>query len=1323
MKALLKIPLIMIAVVIVLLAGLKFLPGDDAGVNRERAGEPGARAAAPARPEEKIAPNLRLEGPAAPPAGAAVVVNVALEPAAGAGEFARSVTGLGGRVLARGAGDSEYVRVELPAGMVEQVAAMPQVKFVEKYEPPELLNDRAANITGARPLGAPGLVLPGGITGRGQLVAVADSGLDTGTVAGLHPDFRGRVKALEAVYDGASTRDATGHGTHVAGTVAGSGAASGGKYRGMAPGAELYIQSIMDAGGDPVTPVDLRQLFAPAYKAGARIHLNSWGGQSNNYLSSSAQVDEFVREHPDFLVLFGAGNSGPDRGTVSPEANSKNALVVGAVENPRPGLGRDADDPGQVAGLSSRGPAGDGRIKPELVAPGTAVISTASTQSEDDYALDKYYTRKSGTSMAAAVVAGAAALLREYLATAENAKDPSAALLRAALVNGAARLDGDPAAAGFGRLDVLNTVLALREDTMLFVDSRAGVAQDGHQRYTINVPEGHAPFKATLVWTDPPAEPGADKALVNDLDLVVTGPGGQLYYGNDFQQRRSPDRVNNIEQVYIPDPRPGKYIVQVIGYDVNRNAVQGGGTGVPAQDYAVVYGTPLEHGVAARANQAGDQVLLDDGGIMVVDEDAPLKVAAGGPADGDGGGGDGVIKTGADLFFKGSARRPQTVYASYYTDTLRGVKGVVLDGGGYLAGSAAGAGGGYNLAPGEPGPLLTVNGKETENPGDIVSGSDAVVTVNPSSGLVWRADAGYRRLEGYLSGVDRQKLELRGYDEQFPLDPGVVINQHVRWLEQPDYWAPFSYAPPGTLAGLSPGDRVTVVVSPASGRVTAIEYNREMLAGVLEGCDAAGTRVTLAGGKVYGLAPGVEITRDGREAGAGDLRRGDHLEALLLPDSNTIWSIEAYSGVLFGRVVFYNEVSGSLLLFGGNGQYVMYSMYGDAPVYWQGREMGPAAVREGDYVRLAVDREGRVWRVDVAVPAGETGMEAEFAGYDPVSGYLEVRGGARYRVTTRTAVLKNGVPVLPQDLIKGEKITVCAVVSAVDDEKILGMVQAGDAGAAGPELALAAPSYVEAPEVTISGSTVDGARVRLSVNGGPPAELEVRGGAFNRVVPLTVEGNNTVTVVAVDPRTGGVTSREAVVYWAGSRGDPADLEGHWAEDEIRQFVARGVVVGYPDGLFRPDRPVSRVEFARMLAGAMGWKTGGETANGLPFADAGDIRPGDRPYVELAAARGVVRGYPGDNTFRPDRPITRAEMAVMVYRAMAGQAPNNLAPAGNREGLTGDRLAEIPAWARKAALYMWDAGIMTGRGDGGFSPSARATRAEAVVVLARATRVH
>jgi subtilisin family serine protease len=359
------------------------------------------------------------------------------------------------------------LRIRTTGDQVPTLAALPGVRWIEPTTPPELVNDVAAGLTGVVTAWA---TLD--LTGTGQIVAVADTGLDIGA-AGTITDFAGRIIAAES-FGRPSTGawdDPHGHGTHVAGSAVGGGILSGGQFRGMAPGAGLVVQSLYTSALSSriYVPDDLSLLLSPAYDAGARIHNNSWGRRGNRYDTGAQTADQFVWDHPDMLVVAAVGNGGIDRGAdglVDPgslysPATAKNVLAVGAAESLRLGQGDIgtygdhggdfpvdpvhsdliSDDPSGLAAFSSRGPAADGRVRPDLVAPGTNLVSARSHHPSAGYPFvyEDHYAFYSGSSQAAPVAGGAAALARQWLAR-RGLAHPSAALVRALLIHGAVDL-------------------------------------------------------------------------------------------------------------------------------------------------------------------------------------------------------------------------------------------------------------------------------------------------------------------------------------------------------------------------------------------------------------------------------------------------------------------------------------------------------------------------------------------------------------------------------------------------------------------------------------------------------------------------------------------------------------------------------------------------------------------------------------------------------------------------------------------------------------------------------------------------------------------
>lgn len=165
---------------------------------------------------------------------------------------------------------------------------------------------------------------------------------------------------------------------------------------------------------------------------------------------------------------------------------------------------------------------------------------------------------------------------------------------------------------------------------------------------------------------------------------------------------------------------------------------------------------------------------------------------------------------------------------------------------------------------------------------------------------------------------------------------------------------------------------------------------------------------------------------------------------------------------------------------------------------------------------------------------------------------------------------------------------------------------------------------------------------------------------------------------------------------------PPDVADHWARLPVRELIARDVVRGYPDGTFRPERAVTRAEFVTILARALGWSVSNEAS--LPFKD--EIPGWALPYLKAAWSRGVIGGYP-DGTFRPDRAISRAELAVLITRAL--KLPEACGQVAFKDA------HQIPPWAQEAVQRAAAAGIMQGSG-GYCRPAAFATRAEVAALV-------
>jgi serine protease AprX len=407
-----------------------------------------------------------------------------------------------------------------------------------------------------------------GLSGAGQIVAVADTGLDTGkNDTTMHESFRGKINAIYSWGRTGNASDPNGHGTHVAGSVLGNAS-----FKGMAPSANLVFQSIMDAnGGLGGLPTDLKTLFSQAWNAGARIHTNSWGAPVNGaYTTDSQAVDQYVYQN-DMTILFAAGNEGPYARTISSPGSAKNAITVGASENNRPTFGSYADNINQIAEFSSRGPTKDGRVKPDIVAPGTYILSSRSSLAPDSSFWANYnskYAYMGGTSMATPLTAGNVALLKEHFLK-NKGIDAKPSLIKAALVAGATNLGTTTGNQGWGRVNVEKSI------NVAYVNESKALTTGTKATYTFSATSSR-PLKFTLAWTDYPGSPSATYSLVNDLDFVVKSPSGKVYVGNDTTSPFNDnwDGVNNVESVTIAVPENGTYTIEVQAYNVANGGTQ-----------------------------------------------------------------------------------------------------------------------------------------------------------------------------------------------------------------------------------------------------------------------------------------------------------------------------------------------------------------------------------------------------------------------------------------------------------------------------------------------------------------------------------------------------------------------------------------------------------------------------------------------------------------------------------------------------------------------------------------------------------------------------
>ncbi len=609
----------------------------------------------PCQPAYRLAPNLTAQAQAKTAEWVDVTVQLYAAADGVNTELAR-LQAFGGQVY-RGPStllDFTNISLQLPADQLSAVAADAPVFNVEPFRQPERLDEVQDQIIAGAVTTSGGTVVPSGpgyLSWLGALgfpttpssypiVDIVDDGIDTGDVANiLHPDFHefgvlanpSRVAYIKNCTSNASGNGVDGHGNLNAGIVGSYNDPLASPYQdsngyriglGVSPYGRMGSTKVFADGGtwsDSKCGGTDQGVVAASYNAGAALTSNSWGNwyAYGAYDTSSQAYDALTRDaslstpgNQEMLHVFAAGNVGPWTNTTNSPGTAKNVLTVGATENVRDNgvsdgcgvsLANNADD---MAGFSSHGPTDDGRIKPDIVAPGTHVQGPASQDPSYNGSgvCDQYYpsgqtlyTWSSGTSHSTPAAAGAASLAFEYYDRVwAPGHTPSPAMLKALLLNSARYLTGSGANdtlpsnnQGWGDVN-LGTLFdgaprELLDQSVLFTATGQVYTFTGYHA-------SPSQLRITLAWTDAPGSTiGA--AWVNNLNLEVT-IGGHTYLGNVFSGRYSvtggsADIRNNVESVLLPSGISGAYQVRVIAANIAGDGVPGNATS-PDQDFALV---------------------------------------------------------------------------------------------------------------------------------------------------------------------------------------------------------------------------------------------------------------------------------------------------------------------------------------------------------------------------------------------------------------------------------------------------------------------------------------------------------------------------------------------------------------------------------------------------------------------------------------------------------------------------------------------------------------------------------------------------------------
>jgi len=546
----------------------------------------------------------------------------------------KQVESLGGKVVhvQKLEGMQSIIKAKVDSTLLPSIAKLPSISFIYYDEEEKVLSDRAGRLLKAHDAwyaDSSGYVLEAGtnvgLTGKGQIIGITDTGFDRGSATtGMYDFFRGPLgdRVIRVAYDGGGTGDPDdedGHGTLVAGLALGNGycrerflgeITTDREYHkgfaGIAPEASLSFSASWGTFGG--LQINVPTQWNNQYNDGARQLSNSWGGgDDGSYGSTSVAADSWMWQSSpnrrDALLVIAAGNGGPAVNSISSPGTAKNPITIGATGNDRLDEEKFPTDPNKLADFSARGPTDGSRGKPDVVAPGESVASTKSTIATLDEPYDDIvgdfcpdtvdgrtdYEWFAGTSASTPLAAGAAAIVRQYYINVKGIPSQfvNSTLVKATLINGAVDMGygypwnqiapGEGFAwsydQGWGRIDLKNSLFPAPPRANKFAQGTVTTGQtwdasiDGGLE--LDVRSARVPLKITLVWLDT-----SGMLLNNNLDLRVISPTGKEYHGNQFtnnwadETKTGYDVYNNVENVFIKEPESGVYQVKVVGTNV-----------------------------------------------------------------------------------------------------------------------------------------------------------------------------------------------------------------------------------------------------------------------------------------------------------------------------------------------------------------------------------------------------------------------------------------------------------------------------------------------------------------------------------------------------------------------------------------------------------------------------------------------------------------------------------------------------------------------------------------------------------------------------------
>jgi hypothetical protein len=452
------------------------------------------------------------------------------------------------------------IDLSIPNNCLESLSNLAYVKWVELITAPAEPEDtRGRNLHRSNSLDTQ-TTAGRDYTGKNIGVLCRDDG-----IVGPHIDFQGRID------NSFSSGTGQNHGDGVSGIMAGAGNLNP-AMRGMAAEANLYVvnyvPNFLDSPTQALINSGAVQITNSSYSDGCNA----------GYTTGTQRVDAQTKDIPSLLHVFSAGNSNNNNCGYG-AGNQWGNITGGHKQGKNVIATANVFFNGSLVNSSSRGPAHDGRIKPDIAANGQNQNSTRENNT---------YQSFGGTSGAAPGIAGVSAQLYEAYGDINGGALPPSALIKATLLNTASDYGnvGPDYKFGWGIVNGLRAAKLIEDDRYL----TATVTQGTSNNHTINVPAGTTQVRFMAYWSDVPAAPGASLALVNDLDLVVTDPSNGAHLPwildptpnattLDLPATNGIDRLNNMEQVLLNNPAAGNYDIEISGFNVP----------VGPQEYFIVY--------------------------------------------------------------------------------------------------------------------------------------------------------------------------------------------------------------------------------------------------------------------------------------------------------------------------------------------------------------------------------------------------------------------------------------------------------------------------------------------------------------------------------------------------------------------------------------------------------------------------------------------------------------------------------------------------------------------------------------------------------------